>query len=66
MCRAHICELPIISDGAYVAATTVRCCKCQRPIEIICIYCETGTASGEPLTRFKVTDILAMDEALVE
>ena len=34
-------------------------------IEVICIYCESGTASGEPLVRFTVSHISAMDSALV-
>lgn len=59
-------ELAIISDHAYVAATTVPCCSCGRPIEVICIYCESGTASGEPLTLFTVTDILGVDEPLAK
>src|SRR6185437_1833114 len=46
----HEVELSIISDHAHVAAATVPCCGCARPIEVICIYCETGTVSGEPLT----------------
>ena len=40
------------------------CCACHRPIEVICIYCESGTASGEPLAQFTVTDVQAVDEAL--
>ncbi|MGH8295428.1 MAG: DUF5710 domain-containing protein [Steroidobacteraceae bacterium] len=57
-------EPTIVSDQAYVAVATVPCCSCDRPIEVICIYCETGSASGEPLTQFTVVDVLAMDEAL--
>lgn len=57
-------ELSIVSEEAYVAAATVPCCGCHRPIEVICIYCESGTASGEPLTQFTVTDVQAVDEAL--
>jgi hypothetical protein len=37
-----------------------------RPIEVICIYCETGTVSGEPLSQFTVADVLAMDEQLAK
>jgi hypothetical protein len=33
-------------------------------IEVICIHCESGTASGDPLTQFTVSDVWAMDEAL--
>lgn len=57
-------ELSIVSDRAYVAAATVPCCNCRQQIEVICIYCEAGIASGEPLTQFTVADVLALDEAL--
>jgi len=62
----HEVELSIISDHAHVAAATVPCCGCARPIEVICIYCETGTVSGEPLTQFTVTDIQAVDGSLAK
>lgn len=54
----------IVSDEACVAATTVPCGQCREPIEVICIHCRSGTASGEPLTQFTVVDVLAMDDAL--
>jgi hypothetical protein len=54
----------IVSNQAYVAATTVSCQQCNSNIEVICIHCESGTASGEPLTRFTVSHIWAIDEAL--
>lgn len=57
-------EFSIISDEACVAATTLPCSQCHQPIEAICIYCENGTACGEPLTQFTVTDVLAMSDAL--
>lgn len=57
-------DFSIGSENAYVAAATVPCCSCHRSIEVICIYCETGTASGEPLTQFTVADVLALDETL--
>lgn len=57
-------ELSIVSEQAHVAAATVPCCRCHRPIEVICIYCESGTASGEPLAQFTVTDVLAVDGSL--
>jgi len=33
-------------------------------IEVICIYCESGSVSGEPLTQFTVSGTWAMDDAL--
>jgi hypothetical protein len=58
-------EFPIVSDEAFVAATTIPCHQCGTPIEVICIHCITGTSSDEPLTLFTVSDIYAMDEALI-
>ena len=40
------------------------CWRCQARIEVICIYRESGTASGEPLAQFTVSHISAMDSAL--
>jgi hypothetical protein len=54
----------IASSQAYVAAATASCQRCNSNIEVICIHCETGTASGEPLTRFTVSHIWAIDEEL--
>jgi hypothetical protein len=48
-----------------VASATVSCWRCQARIEVICIYCESGTASGGPLARFTVSHISAMDGALM-
>ena len=57
-------EFTINSTNAYVAAATAPCQRCHADTEVICIYCESGTASGEPLTRFTVCDIWGMDEDL--
>lgn len=57
-------SLTITSDHAFVAATTVACSGCGRPIEVICIHCESGSVSDEPLNRFTVADVLAVDESL--
>jgi hypothetical protein len=54
----------IISDQAYVAAVTAPCQHCNSNIEVISIHCGSGRASGEPLTRFTVSHISAMDDAL--
>lgn len=57
-------ESSIVSSQAYVAATTTPCQACQSPIEVICIYCETGAVAGEPLMRFTVCDVGSIDDAL--
>jgi hypothetical protein len=57
-------EFTITSDQAFVAATTVSCWNCHSSIEVICIFCESGTASGELLTQFSVSHVWAMDGAL--
>jgi hypothetical protein len=54
----------IASSQAYVAAATIPCQRCRASIEVICIYCGGGTASGEPLTQFTVSYVWAMDEDL--
>jgi hypothetical protein len=54
----------IVSDQAYVAATTAACQRCRSNIEVICIYCESGAVSGEVLTRFTVAHIWGVDEEL--
>jgi hypothetical protein len=56
----------IVSDKAFVAATDVPCQHCASNIEVICIHCESGTASGEPLTEFTVSYIWAMGDELKE
>jgi hypothetical protein len=33
-------------------------------VEVICIHCESGIVSDEPLEQFTVSDIWAMDSAL--
>jgi hypothetical protein len=58
-------EFRITSSQAYVASATVPCEKCHSKIEVICIHCESGTVSGDPLTQFTVSDVWAMDDALV-
>jgi hypothetical protein len=54
----------IVSAQAYVASTTIVCQGCNSNIEVVCIHCESGTVSGEPLTRFTVSHIWAIDEEL--
>ena len=59
-------EFSIVSSEAYVASAAVRCQQCGASIEVICIHCESGSVSGEPLDRFTVSDVWRMDEALVD
>ncbi len=55
-------EFNIASSEAYVAIAPIPCWRCRASIEVICIHCGSGTASGEALTRFTVSDVSAMDE----
>lgn len=57
-------EFTITSSHAYVAAAVVACGMCHAKTEVICIHCETGTACGEPLTKFTLSDVSAIDAAL--
>jgi Domain of unknown function (DUF5710) len=57
-------EFNIVSSQAYVAAATIPCEQCRASIEVICIHCGSGTASGEPLTEFTVSHVWAMDKDL--
>jgi hypothetical protein len=57
-------EFEIISDHAFVAAALVACQACGSHIEVICIYCESGTVSGEPIDGITVSHVSQMDEGL--
>jgi hypothetical protein len=57
-------EFTITSDEAFVASATIACWKCHASIEVICIYCESGTVSDEPLTRFTIKGLGAAGSAL--
>src|SRR5579863_9936622 len=57
-------QFTIVSSQAYVAATTTACQRCHADMEVICIYCESGTVSEEPLRQFTVSHLRAMDEEL--
>jgi len=59
-------DFTISSDEAFVASATVACWQCHTGIEVICIYCESGTVSEEPLTRFTVSCLWAVDTALAQ
>ena len=54
----------IVSSQAYVAIATIPCEQCRASIEVICIYCESGIVSDEPLTQFTVSNVWAIDESL--
>jgi hypothetical protein len=58
-------EFRIVADQAYVASATVPCLGCKRKIEIICIFCESGAVSGEPMTQFTVSSPWTLDAALM-
>ena len=47
-----------------MATATAPCQRCDARIEVICIHCESGTASGDPLTQFTVSNIWAVDDSL--
>ena len=53
----HDEEFTITSTTSYVAAAMTSCQRCHSSIEVICIHCESGTVSGEPLTQFTVSDL---------
>jgi hypothetical protein len=59
-------EFGVESDEALVASARASCLKCRERIEVICIYCESGTDSetGEPMTQFTLSNIGAMDGGL--
>lgn len=59
-------EFKITSDQAYVASASIPCSNCHSEIEVICIHCESGTVSGEPLSQFTVSHVWAMDRALAQ
>jgi hypothetical protein len=58
-------EYGIISDDAYVASTRIPCPHCGQETEVIGIHCLSGTVLDEPLERFTVSDIRAIDEVLL-
>jgi hypothetical protein len=60
-------ELGITSEQAYVASARVACQQCRSTIEVICIYCESGSVRDEPLeplTKLTVSNVWAMDPVL--
>ncbi len=59
-------EFGATSDEAFVASAQASCLTCHERIEVICIYCESGTDSeiGDPMTQVTVSSVWAMDKAL--
>lgn len=59
-------EYQIVSDRCFVASAESPCQKCGATIEVVCLYCEGGTdiETGEPLERFTVSNVTAVDENL--
>jgi len=59
-------EFTIASNEAFVASANIACWQCHHRIEVICVYCESGTVCDEPLTRFTVSNLWATDGHLAE
>jgi hypothetical protein len=59
-------EYSVISSDAYVASTDIPCPHCGQKTEVVAIYCLSGTVLDEPLERFTISDIRAIDEALLQ
>jgi hypothetical protein len=59
-------QFGITSGEACVASAQIACMKCGVTIEVICIYCQSGTdiETGDSMARFTVSNISAMDDAL--
>ncbi len=55
--------LTIVSANAFVASARIACGSCSSAIEVIGIYCESGSVNGEGLTQFTVQNVWEMDEA---
>jgi hypothetical protein len=58
--RAPVAE----STEVHVAAATTACQRCHSAIEVICVHCTSGRVSGEPLDRFTVSDVWAINDSL--
>ena len=59
-------EFGVTSDEALAASAQASCLKCHECIEVICIYCDSGTdfETGESMTQFTLSNIWAIDSAL--
>ncbi len=56
----------ITSDAAFVAVSQVGCRRCHADTQVICIFCDSGLVSGEPLECFTVSEIWEVDDTLRE
>src|SRR4029077_19693426 len=58
----------ITSDEAFVAQGEISCAECQKLIEVICIFCQSGVDAelDDPMEQVTVSDIWVMDEALAK
>ena len=54
----------IESPEAFVARARTHCRSCRRSIEVVCLYCRSGTVSGQPLQAFRVQCVWALDNEL--
>jgi hypothetical protein len=54
----------IDSSQAFVASAQSSCRRCQRAIQVVCLYCHSGRVDDESLEAFRVQCLWAMDEAL--
>jgi hypothetical protein len=59
-------DYSVISNDVYVASTRIPCPHCGQETEVIAIHCLTGMVLDEPLERFTISDIRAIDEALLQ
>jgi hypothetical protein len=57
-------EYSIVSERAYLASAATRCWRCRTTIEVVCVYCATGTVDGERYEDFSVSNITAIDDDL--
>ncbi len=56
----------VSSEEAFVASARIPCVACREEIEVICIYCESGTdmEMDEPMAQVTLSNLWAMDSAL--
>ena len=57
----HAERFAIESDHACAVTAWVPCQDCGKIIQVICLYCLTGTVREEPLEQFTVSHISAVD-----